>query len=174
MRFSSIVTLIVLVPPTTAGNAAAQAPTPAAIRQGARVRLAVDGEWMSGILARRGRDTLWVRVGQADTLLAAPLARMGHLEVSREQRSNTGRGALAGLVIGSIPGVLAGATCDCGNPGAAIVLMGAFTGGLGAALGAALGATGRHDVWEVVPVAVEAGTGSVAPGVTAVLRPKLR
>jgi hypothetical protein len=82
--------------------------------------------------------------------------------------------ALGGLVIGAIPGVIAGATCDCGNPGAAIVLMGAFTGGIGAAIGAGLGATSRHDVWEVVPLTVEAGTGSIAPGVTAVLRPRLR
>jgi hypothetical protein len=46
--------------------------------------------------------------------------------------------------------VVSGATCDCGNRGAAVVLLGAITGGLGAAIGAALGATGHHEAWEVV------------------------
>jgi hypothetical protein len=120
------------------------------VREGARVRLAFDETRMSGILAHRGRDTLWVRVGGPDTLVTVPLAQLRRLEVSRERQSNAGHLALAGFLIGAIPGMLAGAACDCGNPGAAVVFMGAFTGGLGAALGAGLGATSRHDVWEIV------------------------
>lgn len=132
------------------GTPPAQGQGVESVRRGARVRLAVDGGRMTGILAERVRDTLWVRFDQSDTVRVVPLARVRRLEVSRERRSNAGRMALAGLVIGSVPGVVSGATCDCGNRGAAVVLLGAITGGLGAAIGAALGATGHHEAWEVV------------------------
>lgn len=75
------------------------------IRQGARVRLQqVDGKRMSGILAGHGPVTVWVRFGQPGTFRAVPLAFVRRLEVSRERRSNAGRMALAGLVVGAIPG----------------------------------------------------------------------
>jgi len=144
------------------------------VRQDARVRLAADGERMTGTLVERGRDTLWVRFDQTDTVSAVPLARLRRLEVSRERRSNAGRMALAGFVVGAVPGVVSGATCDCGNRAAAVLLLGAITGGLGAAIGAVLGATSHHDVWEVVPLAVAAASGSPALGVTALLRLRLR
>jgi hypothetical protein len=136
------------------------------VRRGARIRLAMDGGRTTGILAERVRDTLWVRVDHSDTVRAVPLSRVRGLEVSRERRNNAGRMALAGLVIGSVPGVVSGATCDCGNRAAAVVLLGGITAGLGAAIGAALGATGHHDVWEMVPLAAAASVSPAIGGIT--------
>jgi len=167
---------IVLVMFATAmmGTSPARGQGVESVRQGARVRVAADGERMTGTLAERGQDTLWVRLDHADAVRAVPLAGVQRLEVSREWRSNAGRGALAGFVVGAIPGVVSGATCDCGNRGAAVLLLGAFTGGIGAAIGAVLGATSHHDVWEVVPVAVTAASSHPTLGVTATLRLRLR
>src|SRR5262245_23166606 len=97
------------------------------VRQGARVRIEVNGKRMIGTLEDRGQDTVRVRLEPSDTLWATPVAQLQRLEVSRERRSDAGRWALAGLVVGAIPGVVAGATCDCGRPGAAALALGAFT-----------------------------------------------
>ena len=129
---------------------------------------------MSGILAERGQDTLWIRVDLVDTLGAAPLAGVERLEVSRERRSSSGRMALLGFALGAIPGVAMGASCDCGNRGAAVLAMGALTGGLGAVIGAAVGASSPHDVWEVVPLAPQGTTVAFRPGVTASLHLRFR
>ena len=166
------ITVLVMFAAAMMGTSPAQGQGVESVREGARVRLSADGEPVTGTLAERGQDTLWVRLDQADTAHAVPLAQVHHLEVSREWRSNAGRGALAGFLVGAIPGVVSGATCDCGNPGAAVLLLGAFTGGIGAALGAVLGATSHHDVWEVVPLATAASSHLVV-GVTATLRPRL-
>ena len=144
------------------------------IRQGARVRLEVDGKRMIGILNDRGSDSLAVRLDRGDTLWATQLARVQRLEVSRERRSDAGRWALAGLIVGAIPGVVAGVSCDCGRPGAAALSLGAFTGGIGLALGAAIGSGRRHDVWEVIPLVTPAAGGSVTLGGTVTALPRIR
>lgn len=170
-RGATITLLVILM--AIIGPPPAQGQGVESVREGARVRLAADGERMTGTLVERGRDTLWVGFDHADAVRAVPLAGVQRLEVSRERRSNAGRGALAGFVVGAIPGVVSGATCDCGNRGTAVLLLGAFTGGIGAAIGAVLGATSHHDVWEVVPVAAAASNHLVV-GVTATFRPRLR
>ena len=82
--------------------------------------------------------------------------------------------ALGGLNIGAIPGLVAGATCDCGEPGLAAVLFGTATGGLGAAVGAGLGATGKHDIWEVVPLVMPAENAPPVVEIRTVIRVRLR
>jgi hypothetical protein len=143
------------------------------VRRGARVRVEVEGEQRTGVLEERGPDTLWVRFNRTDTV-PIPLARVQRLEVSRERRSNAGQMAVVGLMIGIVPGVVAGATCDCGEPGLAALVFGAATGGLGAALGAGLGATGKHDVWEVVPLVMPAENAPPVVGIRTVIRVRLR
>jgi hypothetical protein len=122
------------------------------VRKGARVRLASDGSEVIGILADHKPDTLWIRLDRTATLQPFALSRVQRFEVSRERRSNAGRMAFGGLIVGAVPGLVAGVACDCGEPGLAAVLFGAVTGGLGAAIGAGLGATSRHDVWEPIPL----------------------
>ena len=143
------------------------------VRDGARVRLASDTHTVTGTLVGRTSDTVWVRLEHAPERQAFALANVERFEVSRERRSNAGRMALGGLVIGAVPGLVAGVACDCGEPGLAAVMFGAITGGLGAAIGAGIGATGKHDVWEVIPVAVPAGHDAPVVGFKTIVRLRL-
>jgi hypothetical protein len=135
---------------------AAKAITPAAdyVRPGARVRITLAGSSQArfvGTLASQDADSLRIVPDGSDQTFGVSLTAVKTYEVSRERHSNAGRGAGIGLLLFAPLGIIGGATCDCGKPGSAAIMLGMITGGLGAALGAVIGSTASHDVWESVP-----------------------
>jgi len=131
----------------------AATPNPNYVQPGARVRVTIVDSAKVRVVGRlisQTGDSLYLnRDNESDLHIA--LDRVSIYEVSRERKSNVGRGAGMGFLICAPLGVIAGATCDCGEPELAGILFGLFTGALGAAVGAGVGALGRHDVWENVP-----------------------
>ena len=128
------------------------------VAQGDRVRVTAPNERVVGTFAVLKPDTLVVNV--ESRRLAIPFASVTSLEVSRGQKSRTGRGALIGLGVGVVAGVgTALALCaegDCNIDGditgAVALVLGAGGALVGAGIGALIGSQTKTDRWETVPL----------------------
>jgi hypothetical protein len=129
LRFSFMATLILLVLAATAGGAAAQAPTPAAVSaHQATIRALRDSQWVrlvtptfarqEGRLLSHEHDALMLDRG-ADSLLHIPAMDVDSLWV---RGTSWQTGAVIGSVLGTAGGVLLGAlaTDYCENEGCAV------------------------------------------------------
>jgi hypothetical protein len=122
---------------------------------GKRVRVSADGTRSTGNLIAVLPDSLILLTTtrhRSDDRFAIPVGRITRFEVSIGRHRNTGKGALIGLVAGSLIG-LAAASNDPNNflgPGGQAMVVG-ITGALGAGLGALFGAF-PIESWEDVPL----------------------
>jgi hypothetical protein len=141
--------------------AAMQAKTP--LHVGGKVRYKLDAPraaWRQGELTGLDSDTLRLvsRDGGGDAV-ATP--RIRALQVSSGRRSNTGRGAMIGGIVGATLGLGLGIAassdnctgfCPAPDIGAReVVAATAILGGIGAGIGALIGATSQRDRWVEVP-----------------------
>jgi hypothetical protein len=124
------------------------------VRTGARMRIEVPGpkgeQTLVGILVARTADTLQIWLDRSNKLASVPISQARQVDVSLNQHSGAGRGAVTGFVFGAIMGIVAGGGCDCGDSGAAALVFGGMLGGLGTGLGALLGMGARVDEWTPV------------------------
>lgn len=112
-------------------------------------------------------DTLVVAAANGETR-AVPIASISRLEVSEGERTRMGgfgRGAGFGFLIGAVIGGGLGLTSgDDGifSAGETALILGTFSGGVGALIGGALGASNPGEHWRRVPV--RRVTAGPAPG----------
>ena len=135
---------------------------PGQVEAGSRVRVttapASPGRRI-GSLVSLDTDSLRYRRWDTTSVIALPLASVARLERSTGRRSNTGRGAMIGGLIGAGFGLFLGIAASTDNSGwwevgvedvaAATALVGAG----GAGVGALVGSLSRRDRWEPVPLA---------------------
>ena len=146
------------------------------IRIGARVRVELAGpekpRTLVGALVSQTPDTMHLRLDHTKEMVAVPIDQARKLDVSLEQHSGAGRGALGGLFVGLALGVAAGGSCDCGEPGLAALVLGGVLGGLGTGFGALLGTGVRVDEWTpVIPApARRLSSGETHPGLVTLLQ----
>ncbi len=138
-----------------------QQPTPVEI--GARVRLRPEGagqRWVVGQLLAVSEDSVRLLAGDPPDSVALGLPSLASFDVSMGQRRQTGRGAMIGLGIGAVAGILLGASTgsecdDCFSPGPgpgeSAVAGGVLFGALGAGIGALIGRSSQGERWEAVP-----------------------
>lgn len=148
----------ILVVATLAGSPFATAAAQSLpIKAGDRVRVTAPGRGLHNL-------TGTFRTVRADTLvldsLRVPRASVTRLEVSRGRKSNEGPGAVVGVVVGGLLGVVGGAT-GCAGDGftmatgqcALSVLGGGVVVGLvGLVFGQEIGRSIKTDRWEQVPL----------------------
>jgi hypothetical protein len=144
-------------PPATA---AMQAETP--LHVGGKVRYKLDApraDWQQGELTGVDTDTLHLVDGDGGGR-AVPTLQIGALEVSSGRRSNAGRGAMMGGIVGTALGLGLGISASsqkcpslCYVPDGAqeVVAATALFGAVGAGIGALIGVTSRRDRWVEVP-----------------------
>jgi hypothetical protein len=145
-------------PPVTA---AMQAKTP--LRAGGTVRYKLNApraDWRQGKLTGLDSDTLRL-AGRSGGGHAVATPQIRTLQLSSGRRSNTGRGAMIGGIVGATLGLGLGIAassenctgfCPAPNIGAREVLAAtAILGGVGAGIGALIGATSQRDRWVEVP-----------------------
>lgn len=164
-RIAMLVAVLALIPP----EALAQQVTP--LVPGTRVRVGVPTtadhrgwristvEHLTGIVAALRRDTLFVDVG-GSTPTPVALSRVSTVEISHGTKSNAGKGALIGGLVGAALGGIAissacsaeilgqQASCNGGEVAGGIVVFGLG----GAAAGALIGALIRSEGWQSIPL----------------------
>ncbi len=109
-------------------------------------------------------DTLVLKAQDWDESFFIPFEHLQKLEVSRGRKSNLGKGAKVGFLIGSGLGAIFGAIAGAGNclglddsadPDGCSINLGIYTGAafgiLGMGFGAGVGAAHPGEVWEEVP-----------------------
>jgi hypothetical protein len=142
-------------------TAAMQAKT--SLHVGGKVRYKLDApraNWREGELTGLDADTLrLVARDGGGRAVATPQIRA--LQVSSGLRSNAGRGAMIGGILGATLGLGLGFAassdsctgfCPAPDIGAReVVAVTAILGGVGAGIGALIGATSRRDRWDEVP-----------------------
>ncbi len=128
---------------------------------GVRVRIttgAPSGQRKVGTLVSADADTLRFTSSGSGAVQSIPTASVVRFERSRGRRSNAGRGAVIGGIVGGGLGLLLGiaASADDGGwltPGPGdVAVVTLFMGGVGAGFGALLGAASKRDRWESVPL----------------------
>lgn len=145
------------------------------VSPGDRVRISVPDERLVGIVRSITADSLVLNAEGREEPLSLALASVMRFEVSRGQKSQTGKGALIGVGVGAVAGAtLAVAVCSGGNctestssddqSGIAVagaIVLGVGAVALGAGIGALIGANSKTDRWETIP---RSGLGlSLAP-----------
>ncbi len=134
------------------------------IEPGDRVRVTVSSK-IVGTVVTFVADTLVLKL-EGQSTWAVPLASMKKLEVSRGRKSNVGKGAGRGFLIGAALGVTVGALTgggfgdcdfthdtDSGGCSAQFALVGGLAFGLlGAGIGAIAGGANPGEEWQEVPV----------------------
>jgi hypothetical protein len=144
----------------------------AQVATGARVRVttmpATRGRRI-GSLVSLDRDTLrWSR-WDTSSVIAVPIASVARLERSTGRRSNAGRGAMIGGLIGAGLGLFVGVAASTDDTGffevgaEDVAAVTAILGAGGAGVGALVGSLSSRDRWEPV---------GLAPGVAGKLRPR--
>ena len=117
-----------------------------------------------GRVVTSNRDTLVIRAQGWDESFFIPFEFLKKLELSRGRKSNLGKGAKVGFLVGAglgaIFGVVAGwgecpfGVADISNPDGCSTILGiyagAFLGLLGTGIGAGVGAAHPGEVWEEV------------------------
>ncbi len=168
MRHATMLVVILAFVPLASETAQVQQP----IERGARVRVTIllpcpdiytsCADWRSrhnGTFVAWKADTLVVQ-SNGDTL-TVPVTLLTRLDVSRGRKTNTGKGAEIGFLLGGVVGAVIGyasyeeceGVCfgDFGSGFAAFV--GGLVGGLGGgAVGALIGSSTKTDRWREVPL----------------------
>ncbi len=153
MRNGLIIPVALLVLPT---NLLAQATD--TLRIGARLRLSVAAPaagTMIGTFAGWQADSLLLDLGSG-TLRVLPVEYINRFEVSRGKKSNAGKGAAVGLLVGAVATALLSSAFCWGheNPCQVDELFLAFAriAPLPTVLGALIGAAARSERWESIPL----------------------
>jgi len=149
-RVALVVLGLIWSPPL---NLAAQAPV--SIGPGQRVRLQTrsSSSWVIGTILAVDADSLHLRLSDTTSQLSVKRRAITRLEISHGMKSNAGRGARTGLLIGAAVGVLAGVAPDDQSYFTApqrALLLGVGFGGLGALLGSIIGGRSLHERWDRV------------------------
>jgi hypothetical protein len=165
-RIASLVAALVLAaPPTLAAQ------QESLLAPGERIRVSAPAlgiEQLVCTVSAFSPDS--VVVEDRGTLLALPLVSVTKLEVYRGQRSQAGKGAVTGLLVGGGAGALFGliavGASEAGDWGAGYVLGGALIcaglgGGVGALIGAGVGQRRLVERWE--PVLLYPSQGRLPP-----------
>jgi len=106
--------------------------------------------------------------------VVVPLTSIERLEVSVGRKSNAGKGALTGAIVGGSLGLILGIAAWAGSDDGDFLQVGpeavpvsvAFFGGGGAILGTLIGALSHSDQWSPVPLEdLQLGLGPVQGGV---------
>ena len=130
--------------------------------EGARVRVSATefgGKWCTGTLVEWSTDTLtvncWRTVERSWEEAQFPLSSISSLEVSRGRKSNVGKGALIGGLLGAGAGLASGIIVAnvFEEEEASIILLSMVSYGfVGAGVGALIGLASKSDRWEEVPL----------------------
>jgi hypothetical protein len=132
-----------------------------ALHAGARVRLTTETGRFVGTLQSRANDSVTILDASRNAVLVVAMGTVRRLEVSRGERSRTGRGALIGLVSGTAAGVLAGLVLCGGNRcsssggefgGLITLVLGGTGAAAGTGVGALVGSRIRSERWEQAPL----------------------
>ena len=125
---------------------------------GSRVRITVGKTKHVGALVSADADALRFTTDTSG-VVAIPTASVTRFERSRGRRSNAGRGALLGGVIGGAMGLIGGLGAEADNSdwgieiGAeGIALATLFFGATGAGLGALIGAASKGEKWQPLTI----------------------
>jgi hypothetical protein len=148
---------------------------------GVRVRVresAPGGQTTFGTLVGVTRDSITLSPRELNDERAFALASLSEVAVSRGRHSRTGRGALIGLITGTVAGVASGLILcsheDCESSGGDFAGLATATLGLGGALvgtglGALIGSFVRTERWENIPLGLFTLRGGPASGVRMVV-----
>ena len=130
----------------------------AQVEVGARVRVtahSIPGRRIGSLVSLDG-DSLRYTRWDTSSVVAVPLESVARLERSIGRRSNTGRGATLGALIGGGFGLFLGIAASTDNSGwwevgpEEIAAATAVAGVAGAGLGAVIGSLSKRDRWEPV------------------------
>ncbi len=167
MRHATMLVAILAFVPLASATAQVQQP----IERGARVRVTIllpcpdiytsCADWRSrhnGTFMAWKADTLVVQ-SNGDTL-SVPVDRVTRLDVSRGRKTNTGKGAEIGFLLGGVVGAVIGYAsyeeCACLGGGVGpetLAVAGAGIGALGGLVaGALIGSSTKTDRWREVPL----------------------
>lgn len=154
LTFLAAMLQVPVAPVVLRGQAAMQADS------GSRVRVTVDRPSKHsrvGSLISMDADSLRFTSTDGNGIVATPIASVTRLERSRGRRSNAGRGALIGGIVGGAAGLILGiAAADEGGwfpvGPKEIALVTGFMGATFAGLGALVGAASKSERWEPVTV----------------------
>ena len=134
--------------------------------EGARVRVSATefgGKWCTGTLVDWSADTLTARCWRTRERqweeFEFPVSSISSLEVSRGKKSNVGKGALIGGLLGAGAGLVGGLAVanlaeGLDEPSSTDITL-TYTvlfGLVGAGLGAIIGSASKSDLWEEVPL----------------------
>lgn len=165
VRGGSQAVVLFLLMLAVAGIPSALAQEASSVNRGDRVRIVSsdrgDRPYTATVQAVRP-DTLFVRRERpgGHESVGLPVGSIGRLEVSVGTRSNAGKGAVTGAIVGGALGLVIGIAAWAGSeegeflevgPEAVPVSM-AFLGGGGAILGTLIGALSSSDQWAPVPL----------------------
>ena len=136
-------------------------PALAQLQAGSRIRVTSDRGSRVGTLVSLETDSLRYTTSDTASVTALPLASVLKLERSVGKRSNAGRGATIGGVVGGGLGLGLGLIAsadddefyDVGPEDVAVVTL--FLGAVGAGVGALIGSGSKRDRWETVPLAAK-------------------
>lgn len=149
MRFS--VLLLALLVAGTSGSASQ---LPSWVRPGARLRVTTGATSPSliGVFVGSSRDSLAIIADHTADTMRVGLDVASRIEVSRERRTQAGKGARIGFLTGGAAVLLVIATSNDQNPPepiGTVILCGVF-GAMGAGLGGLIGSGVATDVWEPI------------------------
>ena len=151
-----VVLLIALV------SDSSRAQVPDWVRIGGRIRVTLtegpEPEYIGTLLSREA-DTVRLRVEDRGDEIAVPMTDIARFDVSQGRKNHTGSGALVGLGVGAMTGMVVG-WAQAQDQDAAALLGGGLFGGLGLGLGAIIGSRVLSERWEVVPLDSGPGTGT--------------
>jgi hypothetical protein len=133
----------------------------AQVEVGSRVRVttmpAKPGRRIGSLVSLDG-DSLRYSRWDTTSVIALPLASVARLERSTGRRSNTGRGAMIGGLIGAGFGLFLGIAASTDDSGwwevgvDDVAVVTAILGAGGAGAGALIGSLSKRDRWEPVPL----------------------
>ena len=132
------------------------------VQAGQRVRVSHNGSQTVGTVVAVLADTPVLEVEAPAGRRAVPLATLDRLEVSLGRKTQAGKGALIGLLVGGVAGVATGVLVCAPNPScegeddSLTGLVALFFGGIGAlagtGIGALIGGITLVEQWQPIPL----------------------
>jgi hypothetical protein len=128
---------------------------------GSRIRITTDvrsPKPMVGTLVSADSDSLRLTSAKDQRLLTVPTRSVVRLQMSRGQRTSTGRGALIGALAGGVTALVLGVAASTENDswvevgGPEIAAAMGILGLAGAGIGALIGSVSHHEHWDSVPI----------------------